>query len=226
MGKVLHASASGYFTGCIKEQNILKECVEGSLTQIMSLFWRVKKWEAKINGSLQRTIGEDEEQQTLTFTFNGIFIELENQFPQATVEEDLVCFNSGAKPYLVYLKTANWYSVDGEPVSDTFGLVISSGYRSDEYHSGVERSGDDYRVATTIVSGTTLLLNGNGDTPPDYIDPLVQAGDYTINTNVGTLTGKLWSAFADTPATCVVTINAKEYWSYGGTYNTSTGEPL
>lgn len=222
MGKVLHASASGYFTGCIKEQNILKECVQGSLTQIMSLFWRVKKWEAKIDGSLERTISG--ERQSLTF--DGIFRELENQYPYPTTEEDLVCFNDGSKPSLVYYKIANWYNVDGTPVSDTFGFVISSGYRSDQYYSGVERSGGNYRVAASIISGTTFLINGNQDTPPDYIDPLVEAGNYNINTNVGTLTGKVWSAFADTPATCVITINAKEYWSYGGTYNTSTGEPL
>ena len=222
MGKVLHASASGYFTGCIKEQNILKECVQGSLTQIMSLFWRVKKWDAKIDGNLQRTISGIPQ----SLNFDGIFRELENQDPYPTAEEDLVCFNNGSKPSLVYFKTANWYSVDGVPASDTFALVISSGYRSDQYYSGVERSGDDYRVAATIISGTTFLLNGNGNTPPDYTDPLVEAGDYNININVGTLTGKLWSAFADTPATCVVTINAKEYWPYGGTYNTSTGEPL
>jgi hypothetical protein len=221
MGKVLHASYSGYFTGCIKEQNILKECVQGSLTQIMSLFWRVKKWEAKIDGSLERTISGTRQ----SLNFDNTFRELENQYPYATAEEDLVCFNDGSKPALVYYKIANWYNVDGVPASDTFGLVISSGYRSDQYYSGVERSGDDYRVAASIITGTYFLANGNGNTPPDYTDPLVLAGDYNINTNVGTLTGKLWSAFADTPATCVVTINAKEYWPYGGTWNTSTGNP-
>jgi hypothetical protein len=222
MGKVLHASYSGYFTGCIKEQNILKECVQGSLTQIMSLFWRVKKWEAKIDGSLERTISG--ERQALTF--DGTFRELQNQSPYPTTEEDLVCFNDGSKPALIYYKTSNWYNVDGTPDSDTFGFVISSGYRSDQYYSGVEKTGTDYRVASSIFIGTYFLANGNGNTPPDYTSPLVEAGDYVVNTNVGSLTGKLWSAWADTPATCVITINAKEYWSYGGTYDTATGEPL
>jgi hypothetical protein len=222
MGKVLHASYSGYFTGCIKEQNILKECFQGSLTQIMSLFWRVKKWEAMITGSLQRTISGTPQ----SINFDSIFRELQSQDPYPTAEEDLVCFNDGSKPSLVYYKTANWYNVDGSPVSDTFALVVGSGYRSDQYYSGVERSGNNYRVFGNTLLGATFLINGNGNTPPDYTDPLVEAGDYNINTNLGTLTGKLWSAWADTPATCVININAKEYWPYGATYSTTTGEPL
>jgi hypothetical protein len=221
MAKVLHASASGYFTGCIKEQNLLKECFSGNLTQVMALFWRVKKWEATITGSLQRTISGIPN----TLTFNGTTRELDYQSPSPTTEEDLVCFNSEAKAFLIYLKTANWYSSDGTPVDDTFALAISSGYRSDDEYSGVEKSGDDYRIFGNTLLGPTFLINGNGDTAP-LDSGIVEAGLYNINFYDGTLTGKLWSTFADTTASCVITVNAKEYWSYGGTYDTSTGEPL
>ena len=222
MGKVLHASASGYFTGCIKEQNLLTECFSGNLTQVMALFWRVKKWEATITGSLQRTFDDG---ITNTLTFNGTTRELDSQSPSPTTEEDLVCFNGEAKAFLVYFKTANWYDSDGTPQDDAFFLIISSGYRSVD-NSGVEKSGDDYRIFGETALGTTFLINGNGDTAPEYSSPLVEAGLYNITFYDGTLTGKLWSAFADTTASCVITVNAKEYWSYGGTYNTSTGEPL
>jgi hypothetical protein len=221
MGKVLHASASGYFTGCIKEQNLLKECFSGNLTQVMALFWRVKKWEATITGSLQRTL----DGVTHTLTFDGTTRELDSQSPSPTTEEDLVCFNGEAKAFLVYIKTANWYASDGIPQDDTFGLLISSGYRSDDEYSGVEKTEDDYRVFGETLLGPTFLINGNGNTAPDY-SPLVEAGSYNITFYDGTLTGKLWSTFADTTASCVITVNAKEYWSYDGTYNTSSGAPL
>ena len=223
MGKVLHASASGYFTGCIKEQNLLVECFSGNLTQVMALFWRVKKWEATITGSLQRTLGGI----TGTLTFDGTTRELQPQEPIPSIEEDLVCFNSEAKGSLIYYTSAAWATdQDGNPFSDTLALGVSSGHRNYEQYTGVEKTENNFRIAGSLLFSATFLINGNGNTPPIYSSPLVEAGSYNITFYDGTLTGKLWSTFADTAASCVITVNAKEYWSYGGTYNTSTGEPL
>jgi hypothetical protein len=224
MGKVLHASGSGYFIGCIKEQNELVNCFSGNLTQLMALFWRVKRWEATATGTLERDSGD----QLQSITFDNVTRELQPSPPIPSAEEDLVCFNSEAKSTLIYFTTAAWATdQNGNPVTDTLGFTVSSGYRADDqYYFGVEKTGNNFRIAGLALFGPTFLINGNGNTPPIYSAPLVEAGDYVINTSVGSITGKLWTAFTSIPATCVVIINAKEYWSYGGTYNTSTGELL
>ena len=222
MGKVLHASASGYFTGCIKEQNLLASCFSGNLTQVMALFWRVKKWEATASGTLRRLSGD-----TQSLTLDGVTRELQPQEPIPLIEEDLVCFNSEAKGNLIYYTYAAWATdQSGNPFSDVLGLVVSSGYSNDEQYSGVEKTENNFRIAGFVVFSATILINGNGNTPPIYSYPLVEAGNYQIITSVGTMTGKLWTGWTDQVANCNVVINAKEYWSYGGTYNTSTGEPL
>ena len=223
MGKVLHASASGYFTGCIKEQNLLVECFSGNLTQVMALFWRVKKWEATITGSLQRTL----DGITDTLTFDGATRELQPQEPIPSIEEDLVCFNSEAKGSLIYSTSAAWATdQSGNPFSDVLALSVSSGYRNDEQYTGVEKTENNFRIAGTVFFSATILVNGNGNTPPDYPYPLVEAGNYQIITSAGTMTGKLWTSWTSQAANCNVVINAKEYWSYGGTYNTQTGARL
>jgi len=223
MGKVLHASASGYFTGCIKEQNELVECFSGNLTQVMSLFWRVKKWEATATGTLERFFNNDFE----SLTFDGITRELQPQQPIPSAEEDLVCFNSESKSSLIYYTIADWATdQSGNPFTDAIAYVVGSGYRNDEQYTGVEKTGNNFRIGGQLIFSATILINGNGDTPPIYDDPLVEAGNYRIITSAGTMTGKLWTSWTDQVANCSVTINAKEYWSYGGTYNTSSGAPL
>ena len=223
MGEVLHASASGYFTGCIKEQNLLVECFSGNLTQVMALFWRVKKWEATASGTLQRFSGDEFQ----SLTFDGATRELQPQEPIPSIEEDLVCFNSEAKGYLIYYTDAAWATdQSGNPFSSILALSVSSGYRNDEQYAGVEKTENNFRIGGSLVFSAEFLINGNGNTPPIISEPLVEAGNYQIITSAGTMTGKLWTAWTDQVANCNVVINAKEYWSYGGTYNTSTGEPL
>jgi hypothetical protein len=222
MGKVLHASASGYFTVCIKEQNVLTSCFSGNLTQVMALFWRVKKWEATMTGTLRRFSGDESQ----SLTFDGIPRELEPQQPIPSTEEDLVCFNGGAKSYLLYYSNFVAIDQDGNPFIDPLAFAVIFGDINDEQYNGIEKSENSFRIGGQMFFSATFLISGNGNTPPVYAYPLFSAGNYQIITSAGTITGGLWSSWTDRTANCNIVINAKEYWSYGGTYNTSTGEPL
>jgi hypothetical protein len=188
----------------------------------MALFWRVKKWEATMTGTLRRFSGDESE----SLTFDGIPRELEPQQPIPSTEEDLVCFNSEAKSYLIYYTNFVAIDQDGNPFVNPLAFAVIFGDINDEQYAGIEKSENSFRIGGQLIFSATILINGNGDTPPIYDDPLVEAGNYQIITSVGTMTGKLWTGWTDQVANCNVAINAKEYWSYGGTYNTSTGEPI
>lgn len=53
MGKILHASGSGYFPFCIQETQQVDPWDEPlSLKEAMSLYWKVKSWTVQVTGNL------------------------------------------------------------------------------------------------------------------------------------------------------------------------------
>jgi hypothetical protein len=70
MGKVLHASASGYFPACIVAAEADKSnLVGGTLKQIMELYWRVKAWGLdSVSGSVNFDYGDGD---VTTYTYSA-----------------------------------------------------------------------------------------------------------------------------------------------------------
>ena len=217
MGKVLHASGSGYFPECIIEQEPDPQlpCVATTLTEAMALTWRVRKWEAKVSGIIHDL------SDGFSSAFNGAWRDSNSSSP-FDKEEDIVCFGGNSHteniPFNVFVTTNN---PDLEPFSFEANLQFIHG----NTFTGLPPSDRKvYRV---------------GDIYYPYIDIrsfLIFASTYYYFAKLGTykitfageeITGDIFSGYsANFTGTMSVEIRAKEYWSYGGTYNTSTGQPL
>ena len=191
MGKVLHASGSGYFTSCIQNG-----AGYWSLDRAMEIYWRVKKWE--LNMSATYFIDFPEDPQTITLS-PGTNVLLTSFYEQ---EEELVCssdfyapsasieitFGDAAKSGSLYSPGFNFFAFLGASFSQgDFELDVYSG-----------NSGPDVRSYSVY-----------GSTPIEFSYSIIdQYAEFFVLQDAS------------------FSLEPKEWWSYGGTYNTSTGEPL
>jgi hypothetical protein len=207
MGKVLHASGSGYFPSCILQDEPPENLkLAGTLEQIMALYWRVKSFKYTLTGKY--TIPDSND---ITISGgSGIF--QQNINPQN--EENLVC--SGPSLFTgvatltasttitpkFYVNLFQDFFKSTESIYKTFFLIESDNvFGGTEFICSIDRNIPEvykpcgtYSVkifSQTIKSGT--LFQG--------INPLV-IGDVSL------------------------IIEPNEYWSYGGTYDTTTGTRL
>jgi hypothetical protein len=225
MGKVLHASKSGYFTTCIIEGEpppfsfgYNRAYISTTLREAMGLFWRVKTWEAKITGA-QVVSGFGD---SLTITPAEDFYRTLNQNPSLNFnkEEDLVCYAGEAFSFEGDFPIKRAYQNPPEE----FDAVATMFFRFTFYE--IRKAGDVYYPYLSIyLDGGGTFSNSVGDGP--------KAGGYTI-TAAGaglSIANDLFFQFYppegfEYAGGLSIQIRAKEYWSYGGTYNTATGEPL
>jgi hypothetical protein len=206
MGKVLHASYSGYFPTCISDgtpspsQNYLSLTLEGA----MAMFWKVKTWEARASGSFySENINSEIEYNSNSFS---------NMTPSVVVssEESLVC--KGEETFDFERAAIVTITPDGEDpyVEDgsiNFQFIFSS----------IARSGSTYYPSFYIasVNALTQLVPTFGS----------KVGTYKITYSGLEINGDLFGPDGSS-GSALIEINAKEYWSYGGTYNTSNGSAL
>jgi hypothetical protein len=219
MGKVLHASGSGYFPRCLVNSSTLPRdgnYIIGGIQEVMTPFWRVRKWEISVTGTL---VGPGTE-----WTFSGTPNELFG-YPEAVEkEEDLVCFNSQDKFYIGFAsELVPWATLNGEPFENIANLFVGLGYVFPPYNTfesnAIVKNDDIYKLPFFWGIGGIALLS----------DPLeagwVPVGTYTFDVlGVSTVPRTLYGPNLSGSVTAIV--SAKEYWSYGGTYSTTTGEPL
>jgi hypothetical protein len=199
MGKVLHASGSGYFPFCITEVDSITEGFRGTLEQMMAIYWRVKKWEIAMSG-----VGLLD--RFFPFPFNGIAYEMTRITPQET-EENIVCSSN------FFFNTS---SVPISPGGSTGIFELQFG--------GAKKNGDIYTL------GGRAVVDGVGyDGLRTNSSAASVVGTWSMEFLGGPITGDLYAlrdGSWDGSSGIIMTISAKEYWSYGGTYNTTTGEPL
>lgn len=203
MGKVLHASYSGYFPTCIISGTPTpsQEYLSLTLEQAMALFWRVRTWEAKASGSFRDNVLEANIEYT-----SGSFADMTPSI-EITEEKNLVCKGSETF-YFERNATATItpdiggpYNVDG---TINFQYIFSS----------IKNNASTYYPS--------FLISSINSTTSFYT---AKIGTYYIKYLNYTFTGDLFGQ-ADSSGSALIEVNAKEYWSYGGTYNTSTGQPL
>ena len=197
MGKVLHASFSGYFPTCIIEgiPTPSQDYLSLTLEQAMALFWRVKTWEARASGSFYSySIGSD-----ITYTSNSF----SDMTPSITIQEEknLVCKGSETFSFSRNA-TANIPS----PISGTidFGYTFTS----------IKKNASTYYPSFFVVSINALSLYS-----PFFA---AKIGTYKITYLDYDITGDIFSADGSS-GSALIEIRAKEYWTYGGTYNSQTG---
>lgn len=211
MGKVYHASYSGYFPYCLSEQDISSYSYVANipLALAMATFWRAKRirWFGTINWP---SVGWD----NLPW-----HIEISSG---ASTESNLVC-----QPF--------WYVTSVENLNDGGGSPIVVGsqalWNSSQfyYERGTNKQNlfsfdigvDGFFVAGAILGFTLVSARPNPILQTysmDFADAgtLVLAGEFPYsNEDPGP------------PNDYTTTLNHEiEYWSYGETYNTATGLPL
>ena len=186
MGKVLHASESGYFPFCVYDlpgQSVGQGTdwpLGLTLTKAMELYWRIKKWNAIIT--------QDGTTANFFFERDG-----EPNPINPTSEEELVCFRPIG---------GDFFPSGFDQISISFGFVIMLP-RNSLYHPAISLSGN-------IISNFWGSLQVYGQ----------QVGSIDV-VGFGSINCYGFGNFSVTG-----TITPVEYWSYGGTYNTSTGLPL
>lgn len=226
MGRVLHASYSGYFPVCMEENRNPADNfifagrtygkISSSLENIMALYWRVKKWEFNFSGSVVfRQPGFDE--RTIFYDSQGYkpLLDLDNSFPER--EEDLVCY----RPFY-------FFGIGGEAVLD--GLIYDLAcamFFAPKYSINPENNIITTYVYIDVGAPTLgfLSLAYPGQFP-------IQLGTFGINFLDKKISGNL-SATSSliVSGSAELSIRAKEYWAYedaqgNALYNTETGQPL
>ena len=222
MGKVLHASKSGYFPFCIAPPS--NPALARPLVDAMEWFWRIKSYKVSAPAStvtVQDTDAFDKPTITTSFpAIDSIFV----LRPEITSEEEIVC-NEGLNNGFVFTYTGT-RTIDIPP--STFSVPLLIGHSVAFLGSGENATGNLLQSPKTI----------------NLIIPTTMDGAYVIsggatNAICGVLTVKTTKnlvqtfniIFSQAETTLIsgsinVLIEPNEYWSYGGTYNTSTGLPL
>jgi hypothetical protein len=212
MGKILSPQGSGYFTYCIQESSDSRNAI-WSLENAMKIYWRVRSWSFSAN-AIRRTYDQpDPEQYTDTpFTTNLDNI-VSKQFigPDAvltvnTKEEELVCgafFTEGLDELVDIWGVIEFGTV--KKVGDQYNAGLS-GYVIDLLNAA-EYS---FRTPTPYAVQATSTISFCGGTLPIGVRSIAEGGEFPE------------SIISLGPASLTPT----SYWSYGGTYDTTTGEPL
>jgi len=201
MGKVLHASKSGYFISCIQNG-----AGYWSLDRAMEIYWRVKKWELSV--TVTYTIfGEDAASQTVT-TYPG--------YPgpfQPVIINSLT--SQGQEEYLVCEHYLNSDYTSG-PTDIFFFQPNKSGSLYDPGFFLL--SSWDFEDDLGAMSCDVFNGSGGGEVRPFSIygsSPIPISFSYP---------GRPDASFSFDNAT--FSLEPKEWFSYDGTYNTSTGARL
>jgi hypothetical protein len=202
MGRVLHASYSGYFPSCIGAARTVG-VVSGSLSKIMEIYWRIKTWEiSSATGAVIFPIDEDD---SITYTFTEGTKELGST--DATTEEELVCTKYFNKTALIQTVVTNTLAPPPSSIFTTFGLT---------YFPTASKSGSNYQMSFIgfISSVGTDLVSTTKEGP---IVGYISLSPLDISV-------PLRADSAEASGNVSVSLNATEWWSYGGLYDTATGE--
>jgi hypothetical protein len=200
MGKVLHASGSGYFPGCIQEGTDSVYAV-WPLEQAMQTYWRVRAWDFNAD-IVVRFFDYPDEGENTDIPFTTSLTDIRSVVGD---EEELVCNNNE------FFKT-------GIGSADLFFFPVSNlsyPYRKvgDLYYSGfggfIEDNSEETEFSFWAGNGGQFSISILGAT-------LAIGADY-----MGTLSGGPHEVIS-----CTASLTPSEWWSYGGTYDTATGNPL
>ena len=197
MGKVLHASGSGYFPSCIVEGD--PEDCPWTLEKAMQTYWRVRTWTFTASG-----IATNIDDPSDTYPFSSEITDItsrdtETGEPQ-TLEEGLVCGNLFENIIL------DAYCSIGFFQAETSGGLYNSGLFGEVVDNRVDPL--EFVFAADISSAFSIsILGTNIPITMTWVNDEDAEASYIITSGSATLTPTLW-------------------WSYGGTYNTSTGAKL
>lgn len=205
MGKVLSAQGSGYFPTCISQDDPPYNYPSGSLQDIMTFYWRIKKFNVTISGSGIAKNGGN------SVVMNGSFPVI-NNYQNINSESELVCNLPN-----IYNGNGGEIVIGGNPRGELFASL----YHTPNYYqkSGSPNIQTDIGLSAGISADYFFYLLP--------INEWMLMGSYSINFYGGSISGKLYSPPSSfLSGSFNIKFEATEYWSYGGTYDTATGAPL
>jgi hypothetical protein len=203
MGKVLHASGSGYFPTCIQEASSPDHC-PWTLEKAMQTYWRVRTWTFSVSG-LEAEAGDPEEFFPFSVTIDNITSGNSEDESNYNSEKQLVCSNG------FFFNT----------VDDDIFAVIGFGNpekSNDLYTSGI----NGYMYNENLVCEFRVYPEYPQDEPGVNNSGTITVLGATLPLFIYIFDPEVTITFADV----VATLTPTEWWSYGGTYNTSTGARL
>ncbi len=218
MGKVLHASQSGYFPYCLETENVssAQYVAQINLNLAMAIYWRARKirWFGIVNWPSTELPQFDNAPWHLEISSS------------ATTEEGLVCF-----PKWIVSSSENITDAGGNPI--VVGSEVDWNFIRSAYENGSEESNLICDLQIIIFFGVGALIGCNlrslSFTPvyQYYSMPFANAGTLVLAGEFP-YTGNQPPTFDSTPPNDYTTTlnHTIEYWSYGGTYDTTTGMPL
>jgi hypothetical protein len=208
MGKVLHASGSGYFPSCIQEGVGF-----WSLEKAMEVFWRIRSWE--LNTSITYSILIDGVPTEFTvgpsspYQFTWRYDNGGDFSPPITSEEELVCSSEvslivGMEQYII---------------NEPYGfLQFTSPQKNGSLYSPGFSLYFEFE-ADVLGTGEYLFSNGANGQPGGQKSFSIYGSEPI---SIGFQTFQEDFTFVD----ATFSLEPTEWWSYGGTYNTSTGARL
>ena len=219
MGKVVHASQSGYFPYCIDTVDVssAQYVAQINLSLAMATYWRARKirWFGIVNWP-----------STQLPQFNNAPWHLEIS-SSATTEEGLVCF-----PRWIVSSVENLTDGGGNPIV-VGSEVVDWNFSQSAYENGSNKSNLLCDLNFTVFFGVGAVLGCSlrslSFTPvfQYYSMPFANAGTLILAGEFP-YTGNQPPTFDSAPPNDYTTTlsHTIEYWSYDGTYDTSTGLPL
>jgi len=207
MGKVLSAQGSGYFPSCIQPGSATSSQWNLDLTiaQGMALYWRTRKWRFEASGSWisnNRVVPQ-------SVSGSGDVVNLD----EAASEENLLCLGRGDSSIYGYFDTDQ----------GKFDIELSFNVQSN-----ILAFFNSYQTKTSVYPwfriNSTYIQNNNEREDQKIGTIRFIFNGYTIAKNL--YTNDAEEPWTGTNGNVLLDIICKEYWSYGGTWDTSTGELL
>jgi len=163
----------------------------------MALYWRTRKWRVDASGGFI----SDSHSVAIIYSGGGVL----TQYTPVGSEEDLVC------------KGGDEYGFFGDINVDSATQPIEVFY---DYTSGYKT---DSKFFPTFAVNTIYITSSPVGSPPVVFG---KVGDARLLFNGYTITKDLYINDTGASGNVLLDFTCTEYWSYGGTYDTATGEPL
>lgn len=236
MGQILHASASGYFPECVGVGVGKLGGGVFSLDHFMKMYWRAKEFRFSISGEIYvNTLFPDEVAGLpglFPFEYNNI------PFPKFNGVEDFVGVNPIVNEEqmvcgLIYY--ASEYDLPGDnSTAELAGVVATSNDLNDPatLYNFNPNNRFDLDANFEIDSASLHLAFGSGNpftsdpNPFPFVEGPINFGGVEIQGRIYVFFGLNYLSMDASQSSFTASFEVDEYFSFGGTINTSTGEPL
>jgi len=233
MGKILHASGSGYFPECVGVGAGKFGSGVFSLNHFMKMYWRAKEFKFSISGELFITADlppGNEYEGLIPFEYNNIILpkfngveDFEGVNPIVN-EEQMACG-------IIYYAEEN--VLPGMSSRAQLNHVLATSNDLNDPATLFNFSPGDYFFldagAFELPSADLYVFLGSGNpflNSLTIVESSINFGGVEVPGKLGVRFGLDFLGMDASQSSFTASFEVDEYFSFGGTINTSTGEPL